>query len=402
MSKTEQEPQVTRTPALRTQLAIAFLAFILVGANDGATGVLLPSLQIQYHVDKATIGLLFFAAVLGYLIAAFNSGPLVGKLGIRLFLLLGVGCFLTSAIALSTIPPFWVTLLMMLPLGFGGALLDAGLNAYIAALPRNTALLNYLHAFYGTGALLGPILASTIFAIGLTWNFIYGTWVVISIVLFIAVMIFFKRRTTTARENRASTEKNTLVNTLKRRIVWIVSFFLLFYVGTEVSLGNWSYSFLLEERHGLPLFSGWIVSGYWIGLTLGRLALPRVALRFGDKRLIQGCLLGVAIGVLIVWLIPINVVTAFGLCFTGFCLGPIFPTTIGLMSQLVPSRILASAIGFLVSFGSMGAALFPWLAGNLAQSLGLWSLMPYVIALTIAMMVFWITLQRQSPAHSTL
>ena len=58
------------------------------------------------------------------------------------------------------------------------------------------------------------------------------------------------------------------------------------------------------------------------------------------------------------------------------------------MSQLVPSRILASAIGFLASLGSMGAALFPWLAGTLAQAVGLWSLMPYVIALTIAMMVF--------------
>lgn len=393
MAKTEQEQQVTRTPALRIQIAIAFFAFILIGANDGATGVLLPSLQVQYHVNKATIGLLFLCAVLGYLIAAFNSGPLVGKLGIRLFLLLGVGSFLTSAFVLSTVPPFWVTLLMLLPLGFGGALLDAGLNAYIAGLPRNTALLNYLHAFYGIGALLGPLLASTILAIGLTWNFVYGTWVVISIVLFIAVMLSFQRRTTTAQESGTSTEKNTLASALKRRVVWIAALFLLFYVGTEVSLGNWSYSFLLEERHGLPLFSGWIVSGYWIGLTLGRLVLPHVALRFGDRRLIQGCLFGVVIGVLIVWLIPINAVAAFGLCFTGFCLGPIFPTTIGLMSQLVPSRILASAIGFLASLGSMGAALFPWLAGNLAQAVGLWSLMPYVIALAIAMMVFWFTLQ---------
>jgi len=202
--------------------------------------------------------------------------------------------------------------------------------------------------------------------------------------------------------DETSTEKNTLASTLKRRIVWIVAFFLLFYVGTEVSLGNWSYSFLLEERHGQPLISGWIVSGYWIGLTLGRLVLPHVALRFGDKRLIQGCLIGVGIGLLIVWLIPINAVAAFGLCLTGFCLGPIFPTTIGLMSQLVPSRLLASAVGFLASLGSMGAALFPWLAGNLAQAVGLWSLMPYAITLTIAMMVFLLTLQRQPPSYAEL
>ena len=394
MSKTEVG-QVTRTPALRLQIAVSFFAFVLIGANDGAIGVLIPSLQSQYVVNKATIGLLFFFSTLGYLIAAFNSGPLVGKLGIRRFLLLGIGCFLGSVLVLSTIPPFLVTLCMLLLLGFGGAILDAGLNAYIASLPRNTVLLNYLHAFYGIGALLGPILVSTILAVGLKWNFVYITWIFLSIVLFVSVMLSFQRRTVAAQESGRSTEKNVLTSTLKRRIVWLAALFLLFYVGTEVSLGSWSYSFLLDERHGVPLFSGWIVSGYWIGLTLGRIVLPQVALRFGDKRLIQGCLFGIGVGMLTIWLIPTNLAAAIGLCFTGFCLGPIFPTTIGLMSQLVPSRLLASAIGFMASLGSMGGALFPWLAGNLAQAFGLWSLLPYVITLSIAMMVVWLMLQRQ-------
>lgn len=394
----EDQKKEVRTPALRMQIAIAFFAFILVGANDGATGIIIPSLQKQYNIDKATVGLLFFSAVIGYLIAAFNSGPLVAKLGIRSFLLLGVGSFLASAIVLGTIPPFWLTLLMLLPLGFGGAILDAGLNSYIAGLPRNTALLNYLHAFYGTGALLGPLVASTLLAVGLTWNFVYVTWAVVSVFLIIGVAAFFKSRTSVEQEGATNAEKNVLTDALKRRIVWISAFFLLFYVGTEVSLGNWSYSFLLEERHGIPLFSGWVVSGYWIGLTLGRLVLPQVARRFGDKRLIQGCLVGVMVGMLIIWLVPLNNVSAMGLCLTGFCLGPIFPTTIALMSQLVPSRLLASAIGFLASLGSMGAALFPWLAGNLAQAVGLWSLLPYVIVLTIVMSLLWLTIQRQKPA----
>jgi len=104
---------------------------------------------------------------------------------------------------------------------------------------------------------------------------------------------------------------------------------------------------------------------------------------------------GVLFGVLVIWLIPVNAISALGLFFTGFCLGPMFPTTIALMSQLVPSRILPSAIGFLASLGSMGAALFPWLAGNLAQAVGLWSLLPYVIVLTVIMSLFWLTLQKQ-------
>jgi len=63
------------------------------------------------------------------------------------------------------------------------------------------------------------------------------------------------------------------------------------------------------------------------------------------------------------------------------------------MSDVLPSRLVPSAIGFLASFGSMGAALLPWLAGNLAQQYGMWILLPYVIALTAIMLVLWVIMQ---------
>src|SRR5713101_5580807 len=150
----KEQKQANSTASLRTQIGLAFFAFILIGANDGAIGVLIPSIQNHYSVNKATVGLLFLSSTVGYLIAAFNSGLLVEKLGNRRFLILGVTIFLLSAVMLSLMPPFIILLLIFLPLGFGAAFLDAGQNAYIAGLPRNAALLNYLHGFYGVGALL--------------------------------------------------------------------------------------------------------------------------------------------------------------------------------------------------------------------------------------------------------
>jgi fucose permease len=97
----------------------------------------------------------------------------------------------------------------------------------------------------------------------------------------------------------------------------------------------------------------------------------------------------------LVWLVPVEIVSAGALLLIGFSLGPIFPTTIALMSKLVSARILPSAIGFIASLGSMGGALFPWLAGNLAQHIGLWSLLPFVIILTVFMLGIWLALQRQ-------
>ncbi len=420
--------------SLALRLGIALFAFILIGANDGAFGVLLPGLRDHYHADKATISLLFLSSTLGYISAAVGSGPLVDRLGTRLFLVSGAGAFMLGAGVFSLMPPFVAGLLTTFLIGFGVAIIDAGLNAYIAALPDNSTLLNLLHAFYGLGALAGPVIASAFLLSGWGWNSVYALWVGLALLLLWGFVIFFGYRAPPDRHSRSPREAepqpqappspqsqlqaqpqqpltaepeaftgSVLAAALRLRVVWLAALFLMFYVGSEVSLGSWSYSLLTEERGRPQLLSGWAVSGFWMGLTVGRLALAVLVKRLGNTRTIEVCLLGVAAGMLAVWLVPVVWIEVAGLWLTGFSLGPIFPTTIALTSQLVPARLLPGSIGFIASFGSVGAALFPWLAGNIAQWFGLWLLMPYIIALSAAMLAFWLVLPQagQSPDATT-
>ncbi|MFL5627007.1 MAG: MFS transporter, partial [Ktedonobacteraceae bacterium] len=96
---------------LRLKIALAFFAFIMIGANDGAFGVLLPSLRTHYHVDNATIGFMFLASTAGYFTATFNNGLLIEKLGYRRFLALGAIIFLLSTGIISVMPPFFIVLI---------------------------------------------------------------------------------------------------------------------------------------------------------------------------------------------------------------------------------------------------------------------------------------------------
>src|SRR6266550_1492759 len=108
----KEQKQANSTASLRTQVGLAFFAFILIGSNDGALGVLIPSIQAHYSVNKAPVALLFLSATLGYLVAAFNSGLLGENLGNRRFLILGVTACPLSAVTLSLMPPFLVPLLI--------------------------------------------------------------------------------------------------------------------------------------------------------------------------------------------------------------------------------------------------------------------------------------------------
>lgn len=389
--------------AARVHLALAFAAFILIGCNDGALGVLIPSMRAFYHIDAVTISWLFLAATIGYLSSSFNTGLLMAKLGERRFLLLGLAIFCLGATLYGLGLPYAFFLCAGAVVGFGGGMIDAGLNAYIAALPNGATQLNYLHAFYGIGALLGPLVASGLLAAGLGWNTTYLVWLTVALLILVGLWLAFKRREQSSQQIQRETERqegSLLRTTLRLRGVWLAAFFLLFYVGTEVSLGNWGYSFLTLARSGPVLFSAWVISGYWCGLTLGRLILANFIPRLGMRRLITLCLSGVVLGLLLAWGLPGIWGAACGLCLVGFCLGPLFPTAIALIPQLVAPRLVATAIGFLASLGSGGAALLPWLAGNLVQHLGYWFLLPFALLLTLLMWSMWAMLNRVPVAQS--
>ncbi len=167
----------SRTPAVRWQIALAFLAFILIGANDGGTGVILPSLRIYYAIDKATLGFLFVSGTAGYLTAGFSSGLILEKLGQRSFPYAGRSGFCAWHVDHQPSPFFGWLLVAFYFAGFGIGIIDAGLNAYIARLPNSTPILNYLHAFYAAGRIGRPDNASGIIAAGANWNTLYVIWI---------------------------------------------------------------------------------------------------------------------------------------------------------------------------------------------------------------------------------
>ena len=390
-------------PSYHWQIGLAFFAFILMGANDGALGVLIPAIRSHYAVDKAIVSWLFLYSSSGYLIAAFNSGFLVKKLGQRCFLLFGESALIIGAFSISLMPPFSFLILPFFLIGFGIAALDTGLNAFMTNLPHSTKYLNYLHAFYGIGALLGPIIASTILAIGLPWNYVYGLWVILGIFFFLGASSTFKiqdpilvsqpsNNSDSHDPSRQHSTKSTLlrsritrvrlvplgitqqpytgwdemphktssmINLLRQSVTWIIALFLFFYAGVEISLSAWSYSFLTEQRQLPALFSAWMVSGYWIGLTLGRIVLAQLVAWLSERAAIQICVIGAMLGILLTWLIPIGTLSALALCLTGFCLGPIFPTTMALIPKLFSRRLLATAIGLEASLAGLGGSLLP-------------------------------------------
>ena len=87
-------------------------------------------------------------------------------------------------------------------------------------------------------------------------------------------------RTTDAKGNRM---REALIAMPSARVTWIATFFLLLYVGVEVGLGGWIVTFMLRVRHASPFASGMSETGFWLGMTVGRVVLGFVTPRLGEN-----------------------------------------------------------------------------------------------------------------------
>lgn len=73
------------------------------------------------------------------------------------------------------------------------------------------------------------------------------------------------------------------------RTTWICASFLLGYVGVEVALGGWIVEFMIRVRHADGFPSGMSATGFWLGISVGRVVLGFVTPRIGEKLAIMVC-----------------------------------------------------------------------------------------------------------------
>ncbi|KAI8137904.1 major facilitator superfamily domain-containing protein [Fennellomyces sp. T-0311] len=292
----------------------------------------------------------------------------------------------------------------MVPIGFGMALMQSCANVVCGEMPRGTMILNFLHACYGLGALIAPLLAAAILDRQMLWAITYMALCGMQWGNVITTVITFRNLKTRAEREQELEQlsdgdrvptgnydsSKILANVVRNRIAYIGALFLLLYVGVEVTIGGYGYTFLITVRSTDKVAMAHLISGYWGGICAGRLFLGYMTMRFGEKPTTY-CYLAVIVGMLFIfWFVPIIGASAAALAITGVALGPLYPTVVSLANKVVPPRFYAVTIGLLSAFGSGGSALFPYLTGVMIGIKGVQVLMPFCVAIAIAMLVTWV------------
>lgn len=134
---------------------LAYAAFVALGLPDTVLGVAWPQLRAGFQLPPSAMGIVLLAGTCGYFCSGLLAGTLTRRLGIGGVLTLSSGLVALSLLGYAAAPSWKLFFPIGVFVGLGSGAVDAALNDY-AARHFSARSVNWLHAFWGIGASLGP------------------------------------------------------------------------------------------------------------------------------------------------------------------------------------------------------------------------------------------------------
>ncbi|KAJ0133938.1 Dehydrogenase/reductase SDR family member on chromosome X [Fusarium oxysporum f. sp. albedinis] len=158
----------------------------------------------------------------------------------------------------------------------------------------------------------------------------------------------------------------------------------------------WVVVFIQKRRNASAIVGSSVATGFWGGMTIGRLFLSSITDRSG-KLWAMSLYIGVTIALeLVFWLVPNLVVSAVAAALIGVAMGrPMYPVAIVLIPKVTPRSLHVGTIGFAASFGGSDGAILPFAVGAIAQGKGVQTLQPIVLAISVVLGCLWLLLPRK-------
>ena len=339
----------------RYRVLSACLEYFGNGMNDSAPGALIPYIESWYHIGYATVSLIWITNAAGFILAAFSTDFICTRLGRAKSLMLAEAILIASYVVIVCPVPFGVVVAAYLVLGFGEALNLALNNVFCSNLANSTVILGASHGSYGIGGIVGPILATALVSNGVHWSRFYLTTIGVRVICMASTGWSFwnyEKEGTTQFSNsleqiasrQAAAEMGDLSKfraigrALKNRTTLTGALFIFAYQGAEVSESGWFISYLIDYRNGNPAHVGYVTSGFWAGITVGRFVLTHVARRVGEKKFVFGLGVGVITFQLLAWFVK-DVISDAG---ESFLLSISRSTSLTSIESLLPSSVCYS------------------------------------------------------------
>lgn len=366
-------------------LALIYLAFISLGLPDSLLGSSWPIINVDFGVPVGNAGFVSMIISGGTIISSLFSHRLINRFGTGKITVVSVSMTAFALLGFSLSPSFPWLLAFAVPLGLGAGAVDSGLNEFVAE-HYEAKHMNWLHCFWGVGAMLGPVLISSLTQWGYHWRSGYSSISVIQFALVVLLLFslpMWKKYElpfvpSTDNIQEEPKVKHSLLTPLRAKgaVFAMLTFFL--YITIEGSMMLWGSSYLVNVKNILPESAAGWVSLFFLGITAGRMLSGFISIKLNNEALIRIGSILVIVGIIIMLLPLPTPVTIGSFIIVGLGLAPIFPSMLHQTPVYFGKENAQATMGLQMAFAYTATTLMPPLFGQLFSHTS-FLLMPYVL-----------------------
>ena len=399
--------------------ALSLGSFVALGLPDGMLGTAWPSARQTFGAPIADLGLILLISTIGSISVSAFAGTLIRRFGVAVLLACSAACAALAGTGYALAPHLWVLFAVAVLWGLAAGMMDGGLNTAVG-LSGRPRLLNLLHAAYGVGTAIGPLLVTAAILLS-SWRSAY--LVLAGLDLVVAALWLRQRRQERAAQDApeaAATDPTRAAQAgqaalaaagatvaghpsdawSRRRSGFVVAAGMLIffvYTGLEVAAGQWEASYCRGHLGLSASAAGLATFGFWGALTAGRLILAVLPRPVPPSRVVWwGSGIAVAAAALIWWQ-PGTPATLAAFVLLGGALAGVFPALIALTPLRIGRGRAEHAIAWQVGAAAGGGSGLSALVGLLIGVWGLSVLGPSLTVLAVLLLAGIILLERTAP-----
>ncbi|HEX8340412.1 MAG TPA: MFS transporter [Tepidisphaeraceae bacterium] len=349
---------------LAAALALNYAAMMMLAVAVNFLPVFLTTVRSDLGgLTNEQLGRSGSVTFFGLFIGIILTGPIADRWGTKL---LAAGGNLLVAVGLAMLGfsgSYPVLLLAVFVMGLGAGMLDMVLSPIVAALQphRRTAAMNWLHSFYGAGAVLAVLAGALALRQGVGWRTL--SLAVIPFPAFIGIGFLLLKIPPLVPEHAGRTDLGRLM----REPFFRVALLAIFFAGaTELGMAQWLPAYAETELGYSKWTAGMLLVAFSMAITLGRVAMGLVGDRWsGTSLMLVGCWASVA-AFIVACYAPWPGVAVAGCLTAGFVGSALWPSMLAVTADRFPYGG-ATMFGLLASLGNAGGMFMPWGVGAVAD-----------------------------------
>ena len=177
---------------------LTYLMFMMFAMTSDSIGEIIKEVKIAFSVTNAQASLMHSLPMLGIALSGLFLGFLADKFGRKTTIILGLSVFGLACYGFLAANNFVFIVSLMTLSGIAVGIFKTGALALIGDIStstkQHTSTMNGAEAFFGVGAIIGPLIVAFLIKQGVSWQWLYVIAVGMCTLLIVAAKLKTKFR----------------------------------------------------------------------------------------------------------------------------------------------------------------------------------------------------------------